>query len=557
MDPKIPSFSTTTPRRGSVDDAFNRRNSAQLTGRRSSIESIKKNFDHANANMVVPDATYLEVFDDSVQDNSIEEIATSWFVWLVAFTASIAGALFGYDTGIISAVLVYLGTDLDGRETSSSEKELITSLCSGGAFIGAIIAGLTADRYGRKIAIYVGCVLFTVGAILQAAAYSIAQMSVGRLIVGFGVGSAAMVVPLYIAEIAPTKVRGRLIGLNNMSITGGQVISYGIGAAFAHVPNGWRYMVGLGALPALILAALLPFCPESPRQLAYHGRLDEAEAVIAKIYKGATAEQVRAKVALIAKACEESKELNENESRWSKIKQLHTVPSNFRALVCACGLMVISQMSGFNTLMYYSSTLFALVGFSNPVAVGLVVAGTNFVMTWVNMMTVDPIGRRRVLVSTVWGMSAGLLAVAIAFSFIPIDRETLELQSDSVSTPAIVVLVFIIWFVFFYGVSVGNTAWMSTDFFPMEVRAMGTMWLTCSCWGSNIIVSSTFLSMMKGMTPSGAFGFYAAICGIGWVLICESPCFIRPKIFPILTLRLRLLLPRGLRPHSRGDQGGF
>ena len=306
-----------------------------------------------------------------------------------------------------------------------------------------------------------------------------------------------------------------------MSITGGQVISYGIGAAFAHVPNGWRYMVGLGALPALVLAALLPFCPESPRQLAYHGRLAEAEVVIAKIYKGATPEQVRTKVALISKACEESKELNENESRWSKIKQLHTVPSNFRALVCACGLMVISQMSGFNTLMYYSSTLFDLVGFSNPVAVGLVVAGTNFVMTWVNMMAVDPIGRRRILVCTVWGMSAGLLAVAIAFSFIPIDPETLELRSDSVSTPAIVVLVFIIWFVFFYGVSVGNTAWMSTDFFPMEVRAMGTMWLTCSCWGSNIIVSSTFLSMMKGMTPSGAFGFYAAICGIGWVLICK------------------------------------
>ena len=140
-------------------------------------------------------------------------------------------------------------------------------------------------------------------------------------------------------------------------------------------------------------------------------------------------------------------------------------------------------------------------------------------MTWVNMMAVDPLGRRRVLICTVWGMSAGLLAVAVAFSFIPINTKTLALEVTTVSSPAIVVLVFIIWFVFFYGVSVGNTAWMSTDFFPMEVRAMGTMWLTCSCWGSNIIVSSTFLSMMKGMTPSGAFGFYAAICGIGWVLI--------------------------------------
>ena len=184
---------------------------------------------------------------------------------------------------------------------------------------------------------------------------------------------------------------------------------------------------------------------------------------------------------MIHAACEEAKELNENQTRWAKIKLLHTNKANFRALVCACGLMVISQMSGFNTLMYYSATLFEIVGFSNPVAVGLVVAGTNFVMTWVNMMCVDPLGRRRVLISTVWGMGAGLLAVAVAFSFIPIDLDTLELQTDKVSAPAIVVLVFIIWFVFFYGVSVGNTAWMSTDFFPMEVRAMGTMWLVSVC----------------------------------------------------------------------------
>ncbi|CAK3996012.1 MFS transporter, SP family, myo-inositol:H+ symporter [Lecanosticta acicola] len=487
-------------------------------GRRLSVSSIKKNFEHTNIAMVPGDKTHLDLQDD-VTGQSIDDISPSWFVWLVAATASIAGSLFGYDTGIISAVLVYLGTDLDGHTTSANEKELITSLCSGGAFIGAIIAGLTADKFGRKLAIYVGCALFTIGAILQGSAYSIAQMAVGRLVVGFGVGSAAMVVPLYIAEIAPTKVRGRLIGLNNMSITGGQVISYGIGAAFAHVGNGWRYMVGLGAVPAIILVCLLPFCPESPRQLCYHGRTAEAEQVIAKIYKGASMEQVRTKVALITAACEEAKELNECSSRWSKIKLLHTNPAYFRALVCACGLMVISQMSGFNTLMYYSSTLFALVGFSNPVAVGLVVAGTNFVMTWINMMTVDPVGRRRILITTVWGMSAGLLAVAIAFSFIPVNLKTLELEATSISPPAIVVLVFIIWFVVFYGVSVGNTAWMSTDFFPMEVRAMGTMWLTCSCWGSNIIVSSTFLSMMKSMTPSGAFGFYAAICGIGWVLI--------------------------------------
>ncbi|KAE8311548.1 general substrate transporter [Aspergillus transmontanensis] len=468
----------------------------------------------------LPENAHIEVAAGNLTtETGIDDLPVSMFVWLVAFTASIAGMLFGYDTGIISAVLVYIHDGLDHRMLTSNEKELITSLCSGGAFFGSILAGLTADKLGRKAAIYFGCALFTIGAVLQGTAYTIAQMAVGRVVVGFGVGSAAMVVPLYIAEVAPAKARGRLIGLNNMSITGGQVISYAIGAAFANVNHGWRYMVGLGALPALILAALMPFCPESPRHLVYNHRQEEARAVLRRIYGHPSDVQLASVLTSISAACDEAREINEGATRWTKVKQLHTVPSNLRALISACGLMVISQLSGFNTLMYYSSTLFALVGFDNPTAVGIIVAGTNFIMTWVNMMVIDKMGRRRLLLSTAWGMSVGLIAIAVAFSFIPVDLDTLDLKSNSVSPPAIVVLVFIIWFVIFYGVSVGNTAWMSTDFFPLEVRAMGTMWITCSSWGSNVIVSSTFLSMMKSMTPSGAFGFYAGICGVGYVLI--------------------------------------
>ncbi|KAF2024515.1 general substrate transporter [Setomelanomma holmii] len=451
--------------------------------------------------------------------DAIERTPVSRFVWLVTITCSVAGGLFGYDTGIISAVLVYLGKDLNNRLMNNQEKEAITSLCSGGAFFGAIAAGVYADRFGRKTGIYIGCFLFTVGALIQAASYSFGQMCVGRFIVGLGVGSAAMIAPLYIAEIAPTKYRGRMIGLNNISITGGQVISYGIGAGFAYVPHGWRYMVGLGGVPSIILACLLPFCPESPRHLIAKGREEEAAAIFHRVFHKATPEQVQNKIKLIKLSVAEAENATEGKGRWQIIKELHTNPRHFRALLVACGLMVISQMSGFNTLMYYSSTLFALVGFSNPTAVGLVVAGTNFAMTILNALLADPWGRRKILVWTAWGMSAGLMSVAVAFHWIPVNTSTLELEQKSISTAAIVVLVFIIFFVVTYGVSVGNTAWMSTDFFSHEVRAMGTMFLTCTCWGSNVIVSSTFLTQMHSLTPTGTFGFYAAICFIGWVLI--------------------------------------
>lgn len=123
--------------------------------------------------------------------DTIENTRCGKYAWLVSLTAAVGGFLFGYDTGIISAILVYLGETLNG-----SEKELVTSITSGGAFIGAVVAGLCADRYGRKLGIYTGCVLFVLGAVIQAFSFSIAQMTVGRAVVGLGVGSAAMIVPV-------------------------------------------------------------------------------------------------------------------------------------------------------------------------------------------------------------------------------------------------------------------------------------------------------------------------------------------------------------------------
>ena len=189
-----------------------------------------------------------------------------------------------------------------------------------------------------------------------------------------------------------------------MSITGGQLISYGIGAGFAKITHGWRYMVGLGAVPAIILCCLLPMCPESPRQLIYRNKPNQAAKVIARVFPNSTPEQVKQKVKHITMHVEQAKLLSLGKRRGWGLKQLYMVPANLRALIAACGLMAISQLGGFNSLMYYSSTLFALVGFSNPVAVGTVIAGTNFVFTWVNLMLVDMIGRRRILLCTMWAM---------------------------------------------------------------------------------------------------------------------------------------------------------
>jgi len=277
-------------------------------------------------------------------------------------------------------------------------------------------------------------------------------------------------------------------------------------------------MVAIGAVPAIVLLCLLPLCPESPRQLVYHGRYDEAERVIARIFPNGTQLQVQQKVQHITQHVNQAKQAVAGKSTFWLLKQLYVVPSNLRALIAACGLMAISQLGGFNSLMYYSSTLFGIVGFSNPVAVGTIIAGTNFIFTWVNLMLVDRIGRRRILLCTMWAMALFLGLAAVSFHWIPVNHD-LTLVNAKVGWPADVVLICMVFYVAFYSSGMGNTAWLSSEFFPMEIRALGTMMLTCTCWGSNVIVASTFLTQMENTTPSGAFGFYAAICFFGWIAV--------------------------------------
>ena len=409
-------------------------------------------------------------------------------------------------------------------------------MTSGGALVGAVIAGLIADRFGRKIPIWLACVVFVIGTVLQTAAYSVAQFAVGRFIVGLGVGSAAMIVPLYIGELAPAKYRGRMIAFNNMSVTFGQLVASAIGAGLAKVEGeGWRGTVGVGALPAIGLAIMLLWCPESPRQLVAHGRLEQAEQVLMRLYPTSTDTQRHAKVKSIQMSIHEATQDIAQESLVKAFGRIFTTPPTGRAVLTACLVMAISQLGGFNTLMYYSATLFALVGFTNATAVAITVSGTNFIFSIVNLFLVDKFGRRRLLTITVLGMSICMLITAVAFHWIPINTTTLELESNNVGWAGNVVLACIIIYVACFSSGVATIAWIGTELIPLEVRALGTMLNTVTCWSTNIIIASTFLSMMKGLTPSGAFGFYCGICFFGWVFVVF--CYPDVKGMPLEAIR--------------------
>ncbi|KLO16543.1 general substrate transporter [Schizopora paradoxa] len=446
------------------------------------------------------------------------EERTTWFVWLLVMCCSISGLLFGYDTGVISGALVTIGSDLGPQQLSSLQEELITSATTLGALIGGLVAGVLSDFTGRKPVLGIADIIFIGGAIGQAVCHTVSAMIGGRFLIGLGVGLAACIAPLYIQELSPTKQRGRMVVINVAFITGGQVVAYGIGAAFENLHGGWRWMVGLGTIPAALQCLFLVFLPESPRILIRKGKLAEAEGVMRKIYSHATNEQLTLKVKVLQAAVKESIDIANSTTVLERCRSMLFIPVNRRALIIACGLQAFQQLCGFNTLMYYSATLFKSIGFNQPTAVGLIIAGTNFLFTLFALKYIDIIGRRRIMVWSAPGMIFGLTLASVAFHFLTKSTGNVLVDGAKYSTTwSALVLFSMIVFVASYATGLGNVPWQQGELFGLEVRGIGTSCATAVNWGGNLLIGSTYLSLMSAITPSGAFGFYAGLCLLGWL----------------------------------------
>ena len=244
-------------------------------------------------------------------------------------------------TGVISSILISLGNSLS-RPTTTWDKSLIASSTSFLALVVSPISGHLADALGRRPVIAIASFLFVLGALVQAAATQVWIMVLGRSIIGAAIGAASGVVPLFIAEVAPAEQRGRLVTVQSLFITGGQVIAYLVGWA---VQGQWRITVAVGAVPALVQGVLLCFMPESPRWLVMKGQDVEARLVLVRLGQDeAVLESIRDEVA-------KEKGLSKDEDGWkTSLRSLLRVPGHRRALTIACMLQAIQQLCGFVSL---------------------------------------------------------------------------------------------------------------------------------------------------------------------------------------------------------------
>ncbi|XP_026095303.1 proton myo-inositol cotransporter-like [Carassius auratus] len=332
------------------------------------------------------------------------------FVYTLAFFSALGGFLFGYDTGVVSGAMLLLKREMN---LSSLWQELLVSITVGAAAVSSLAGGYLNGLYGRRICILLASFIFSAGGIILSVAPNKEVLLCGRLTVGLGIGIASMTVPVYIAEVSPSELRGQLVTINTLFITGGQFIASVVDGVFSYLPHdGWRYMLGLSVVPAALQFLGFLFLPESPRWLLQKGDTQNARLVLSRIRGGVNVDE---EYESIRSSIEEEKiDAGEGPVLW----RILTFAPARRALIVGCGLQMFQQLSGINTVMYYSATILQMSGVQDDqMAIWLAsaTAFTNFLFTLLGVWLVDRVGRRKLTLGSILGTAASLMVLAAGF----------------------------------------------------------------------------------------------------------------------------------------------
>lgn len=400
--------------------------------------------------------------------------------------------LFGFDTGVISGAILGIADDF---HLTSAEVGFVVSSLLFGAACGALLAGRFADRFGRRPVLFVAGTLFAVGTIGVALAPGLVAMAVWRLCLGVAVGFASVLVPLYLSEIAPTAKRGSIASLNQLMIMVGILM-----AAVVNVFAGtqWRWALGVGVVPAVLLILGLFLMPETPRWLVMHGRGNDAKALL---------QRLRAKDDVDGEL-EEIREVDRLGTSSAKGFRELLQPWVRPVVIVGIGLAIFQQIQGINVIIYYLPTSLTNSGMSNEgaIAVNLGVAALNVIMTIVAICIVDKIGRRTLLSWGSAGMVVSLGAVTVAGAMSGADG-----QADTAAT--VVLIAGSCGFIVSYAMSWGPLLWVLLgEIFPLHIRGAAMAVATAALWVANIAVSTSFPVMLSDMGQAITFGMYTAIC---------------------------------------------
>ncbi|MGQ5638988.1 MULTISPECIES: sugar porter family MFS transporter [unclassified Streptomyces] len=415
-------------------------------------------------------------------------------VWRWAAVIALGGFLFGFDTGVVSGALLYIKRDF---HLNAFEQGSVVSVLLIGAMLGAVAAGRMAENLGRRKALGIEGAVFLVGTAILVTAPGYGALLAGRLVLGLAVGAASATVPVYLSEVSPKEIRGRVLTLNQLLITTGILISYFVNLAFASRGQ-WRGMFAVGALPALgIVAGALWLLPESPQWLIRHGRRDEARALIVSVTNEERADH------LIEQAQRRERETSPSRSRQAKGWRVLREPRVRPAVIVGLTLAAVQQFGGINTIIYYAPTTIENTGLSasNSILYSVAIGVINLLMTIVAIRLVDRVGRRRLLLSSLTGMLVMLALLGLSFV---------------IGMNALLSLLFMVVYIAAFAVGLGPVFWVLIgEIFPPPARAAGSSASTAVNWISNFVVSLVFLPVANAIGQGQTFWVFAAVCAFG------------------------------------------
>jgi len=402
---------------------------------------------------------------------------------MIAIAAGLGGLLFGYDTSVISGAILFVRQQF---HLTTVETEVAVGAVLAGAIIGAAFAGYFGDHFGRKPVLIFNAILFGVFAVITGLANGLPLFLAARFVVGIAVGVTSMLTPLYIAELSPPKIRGALVTLNQLAIVTGIVVAYYVDYLFAGSSN-WRAMFISAVIPSVILLVAFLFLPESPRWLVTKDREDDAFKVLDCVESTDDARRHLGELREVTRA--------------DRLSFGDLFRKRFRmALVIGVGLAIFQQITGVNTIIYYTPTILQMAGFktaSSAILATVLVGADNLVMTVISLFLLDRVGRRPLLLIGIAGMAISLTHLGFMFGASHVSRTWILTD----------VLVYLACF----AIGLGPVFWLLiSEIYPTTIRGQAMSVASVTIWIFDLLASVTFLSLVGAVGTRFSFWIYGA-----------------------------------------------
>lgn len=400
-----------------------------------------------------------------------------------SFSAALGGLLFGFDTAVISGTIPFIT-----KYFNLSDAMLGWAVSSAliGCVVGSVSVGKPGDLFGRRLMLKIMALLFILSAVGTGMANSLTAFVLFRFIGGLAIGGASVLSPMYISEISPAHLRGRLVAISQLAIVTGILVAFFSNFLLVNTgENNWRWMFIAGAVPALLFFVLLFFVSQSPRWLVLMGRIEDARKVIARLNPGLDIEPEMKEII-------QSVQKNSNGIRVKLFRKPYT-----RIVVIGMILGVFSQLTGINVIMYYAPSIFQSAGFSSDSALmqTVIIGSTNLVFTFLGMSLIDKVGRKALLMTGAVGMTLflGLIAAGMTWNFLG----------------GFVLLACVVGFTASFACTMGVVIWVYlSEMFPNSIRSRGTSISSFAVWVVNCATAFLFPIVMGKFGTAPVFGFY-------------------------------------------------